>query len=271
MTQHRTPVKINTAVTDLNIAELLIAPATVGRRPLIIQGLAGQTGPLVEIQSSTGGYLSQFTNDGNLRIGAPLSGVQPATSFVICAPYQGMSNWPNLAIVSNDTQAADKGGSLSLGGTYTDAGAASPFARIAAGKDNSITGDTGAYLSLATRPTGAGMTERLRIPSSGGLELRNGSTVVLGISAAGAFTTAVTLAEGANIVTGTVTGTKVATNALQKLGFWNAVPVIQNTGWTVTAGYTADKSFSPASTTLTETATVLGTLIDALKSYGLLG
>jgi Head domain of trimeric autotransporter adhesin len=43
-----------------------------------------------------------------------------------------------------------------------------------------------------------------------------------------------------------------------------------NAGWAVTAGYAADKAFSPESTTLTECARVLGTLIDALKTYGIL-
>jgi hypothetical protein len=43
-----------------------------------------------------------------------------------------------------------------------------------------------------------------------------------------------------------------------------------DTGWAVTAGYVADKTFNPESSTLTECLRVLGTLIDALKSYGIL-
>jgi hypothetical protein len=80
-----------------------------------------------------------------------------------------------------------------------------------------------------------------------------------------------TLAEAANIALGATTGSKIGTAITQKLGFWNAAPVIQNTGWSVTAGYTADKSFNPESTTLTEVARALGTLVDAMKTYGLLG
>lgn len=79
------------------------------------------------------------------------------------------------------------------------------------------------------------------------------------------------LAEAANIATGTATGTKIGTATNQRVGFWNATPTIQNAGWSITGGYTADRAFNPASTTLTEVATVLGTLIDTLKSYGLLG
>jgi hypothetical protein len=40
------------------------------------------------------------------------------------------------------------------------------------------------------------------------------------------------------------------------------------TGWSVTAGYTVDKSFNPQDTTLNELASVLGSLIDALIRHG---
>lgn len=80
-----------------------------------------------------------------------------------------------------------------------------------------------------------------------------------------------TMAEAANIALGATTGTKIGTAITQKLGFWNSAPVIQNTGWSVTAGYTTDKAFNPESTTLTEVARALGTLIDTMKTYGLLG
>jgi hypothetical protein len=81
----------------------------------------------------------------------------------------------------------------------------------------------------------------------------------------------VTFGESANVVVGTTTGTKFGTSTVQKLAFWNATPVVQSTGWTVTAGYTTDKAFNPASTTINEIANVLGTLIDQLKTYGILG
>jgi hypothetical protein len=43
-----------------------------------------------------------------------------------------------------------------------------------------------------------------------------------------------------------------------------------NAGWSVTAGYAADKIFNPATMTLGEMASVLGTLVDALKTAGIL-
>jgi hypothetical protein len=53
-----------------------------------------------------------------------------------------------------------------------------------------------------------------------------------------------------------------------KVGFNNSAPVAQSTGWSVTAGYTADKAFDPETAGVQEVARVLGTLIDFLKSRG---
>lgn len=86
-----------------------------------------------------------------------------------------------------------------------------------------------------------------------------------------AATPTLTFAEASNFAFGTTTGTKIGTLATQKIGFWNATPVIQNTGWSITGGTPADKSFDYTATTLNEVADVLGNLINTLKTYGILG
>lgn len=87
--------------------------------------------------------------------------------------------------------------------------------------------------------------------------------------AATTFTGNITISTK-DIVTDTTTGTKLATGATQKLGFWNATPVVQSTGWSV-SNETTDKSYDADSTTIDELADVLGTLIETLKTYGILG
>lgn len=82
--------------------------------------------------------------------------------------------------------------------------------------------------------------------------------------------TALNFVEGVDVLFGTTTGTKIGTLATQKLGFWNATPVVQNAGWAM-SGYTADKILNAGSTTLNELAAVVATLVDTLKTYGLLG
>lgn len=77
-------------------------------------------------------------------------------------------------------------------------------------------------------------------------------------------------ANAVDIVLDTGTGTKIGTGITQKLGFWNATPVIQDTGWTIT-NKTSDRVLDCNSTSIDELADVVGTLVDQLKSYGLLG
>lgn len=55
-----------------------------------------------------------------------------------------------------------------------------------------------------------------------------------------------------------------------QIGFYKATPVSQSTGWSA-GTYTALKSFDPDTVTFGELARVVGTLVDAFKTYGLLG
>jgi hypothetical protein len=54
------------------------------------------------------------------------------------------------------------------------------------------------------------------------------------------------------------------------VGFFGTAPVVQDTGWTVT-NETTDKVLDADVTTLNELADVVGTLIEQLKSYGIIG
>lgn len=73
-----------------------------------------------------------------------------------------------------------------------------------------------------------------------------------------------------NLILSTSTGTKIGTGVTQKIGFWNATPVVQSTGWT-TSNVTTDKVIDANSTSIDELADVVCTLIEQLKTYGLLG
>ena len=68
-------------------------------------------------------------------------------------------------VLTTESQAADFGGTLGLGGVYHATNQLS-FANIAGKKENSTTGNSLGYLAIATRG-GSGMAERLRITSDG--------------------------------------------------------------------------------------------------------
>ena len=81
----------------------------------------------------------------------------------------------------------------------------------------------------------------------------------------------ITITDDVDIAVGSTNGTKIGTAATQKLGFWGANPVVQNTGWAVTPGYSSLKSFDPTTISGADLARVVGTLIDAMKANGSLG
>ena len=79
-----------------------------------------------------------------------------------------------------------------------------------------------------------------------------------------------TLAEGVDIAVGTTTGTKIGTATTQKLGFFNATPVVRPAAYTPT-NVSSDRSYDANATTLDEVADVLGTLIADMQALGLIG
>jgi len=107
--------------------------------------------------------------------------VQPTASpaFTGAATFAGsvqlnLTNAPldsagNLRVFTTDTQAADKGGQIGLGGQNGSAGSFDPwsFAVIKGAKENSTSGNLAGYVVFATANSGGVLGERLRISSTG--------------------------------------------------------------------------------------------------------
>lgn len=92
-------------------------------------------------------------------------------------------------------------------------------------------------LRIGTEKAGTGTARLLAFQTDG--------TTRLSIGASGD----ITVADGENIILNTTTGTKVGTAATQKLGFWNATPIVQPSGATQGA-------------LTTNSGTVDGTIVD---------
>jgi len=85
----------------------------------------------------------------------------------------------------------------------------------------------------------------------------------------------ITLADAKNISVGTTTGTKIGTDATQKIGFFNATPIAQPSSTGETSGFTAGSGTSVNDdSTFTgnvgSTAYTIGDIVKHLKNLGLL-
>jgi len=105
----------------------------------------------------------RIDSSGNVGIGT----TSPSSALHIANSNQATSSRGNLYIASDTAYAVDKGGQLTLGGTYvTGQDSDTFFGSIAGRKETGTSGDVTGYLSFATRDV-SGNTERLRIDSSG--------------------------------------------------------------------------------------------------------
>jgi hypothetical protein len=98
---------------------------------------------------------------GNVGIGT----TAPVQKFVVNDVNTVTNSWGNVFIGTTDTQAIDKGGSLTLGGVYTGTTMV-PFAGIAGRKTDGTDATTNGYLALSTLRSGS-ITEAMRITNTG--------------------------------------------------------------------------------------------------------
>ncbi len=84
-------------------------------------------------------------------------------------PNDNVSRIANIR--DNRSYAANVGGGISFFGKYNSSGDYSTFAHIVAGKTNATDGDYSGYLSFKTRSSSALPAERMRIDSSGAVEV----------------------------------------------------------------------------------------------------
>jgi hypothetical protein len=137
---------------------------------------------------------------GNLLVGKT-SGYRSGKLVVAAANVSQGSTLANLHVTTTDTQGADLGGSIGMGGQV--GGDETPFGVISGRKENGTSGNYAGYLAFATQNSGATIAERARITSSGNLLVGttsaypNGSGLTMG-----------TTGYWASHATGTASGTQ---------------------------------------------------------------
>ncbi len=63
-------LRVNTPTTSVAVATTIITPGATNEKPVVVQGLAGQTGNLIDCQDSTGATLAATTAAGGLHLAA---------------------------------------------------------------------------------------------------------------------------------------------------------------------------------------------------------
>jgi hypothetical protein len=130
-------------------------------------------------------------------------------------------------------------------------------------------------ISFGTTPSGSTTrVEAMRIFSTGGILIQNGGTFTdagFRLDVNGTFRSQgdVTISDTRNIILATGTGTKIGTATTQKLGFWNAAPIVQPT-----TAVAAATRVGGGGTTVTDTDTfdgyTIAQVVKALRNTGIL-
>jgi hypothetical protein len=152
-------------VTSDTSALLSNAPANNSGVPMTILPA------IFRAQNSAGGIAFQVNDVGTVSIGSSLTGsniklyVSDGNRFTGTTTPASLSNG-NVTIATTNTEAADVGGVLALGGSRGTTGISS-FGGIRGGKENSTDTEPSGYLGLYTVDSSSTFAEKMRVTSTG--------------------------------------------------------------------------------------------------------
>jgi hypothetical protein len=150
------------------------------------------------------------------RISGSTGSVAPVAAFKAASTSAGTTTGPAIDFLYQDNSAVE-----------------STTGRIAFPRDGA---DDTADITLSVANAGV-MTEVFRAKPTGEVDIA-GTLIVTGLITANG---GITMGDAKDIALNTTTGTKLGTSTSQKLGFFNATPIVQRSAWTQTFA-TADKT-----------------------------
>ena len=156
----------NDAVTYAKIQNVSATNRLLGRS-------SAGAGDVEEITCTSFGR--SLIDDADAAAARTTLSVQPTASPTFTGSVQAdvsnvlLDSTGNLRVFTTDTQAADKGGQIGLGGKNGYGAPFDPwaFATIKGAKENGTSGNLGGYVAFATANAGGVLGERLRISSTG--------------------------------------------------------------------------------------------------------
>ena len=151
-------------------------------------------------------------------------------------------------------------------GDNTKIAADSKYLYFGAGDDATITYD-GTNLVINPRVVGSGAT--IFNPGNVGIGTTSPS-YKLEVNGTTGLDDNVTIADGKNIILNTTNGTKIGTATSQKLGFWNATPIVQPTTAVAEAAFVENAGGTAVNVDSTFGGYTLQQVVKALQNAGLL-
>ncbi len=246
--------------------------------------------------AGTSGLLSQdnsnlFWDDANNRLGigtnAPSTAIQIISDLaqITFTQYNSIATNGGGFIVSrargtfaspSAVQSGDVLAGFFING-YTSAGAfgSNVGALRFLATENYTSTAQGIAFQVLTTPNGSITRDtRLQVYGSGNVVIQNGGTFTdagfrLDVNGTTRLQDNVTITDAKNIILATTTGTKIGTATSQKLGFWNAAPIVQPT-----TAVAAATRVGGGGTTVTDTDTfdgyTIAQVVKALRNTGIL-
>jgi hypothetical protein len=248
------------------------ATLRIGTTPSYLNFINSSGAPMIDAPSGTlyfgtsGTVRARISPNGYLGIGGDpeVSGINTAiyAKSAFGSPTGGVP-YGGIWISSTDSAAIDKGGVLSLGGSYTGT-TDTRFAAIAGLKEDSTDGNYGGYLALYTRPNGGSPLERMHISASGNVGIgctpnqkfevqgSSGVTQRIGTSSS-SFYIQHNGTSDTHIYTGDAAALRFGTNSTERLKITSSGEIITS----ATGGTSGSGSPAIASGTYTPTAASL--------------
>ena len=184
---------------------------------------------------------------GNVGIGTSSPGTKLDVRFATNpATDNGIGN-NVLRVYTTVTQATDVGGAIGLGGYATTAPDSVSFAQLAGRKENSTSGNYRGYMQFATLDQGGTMSERMRIDSSGNVNIGQSSAFGAGIRTTikAADTSSQSLALISAVTSGTGTLQYLVDGSNDVCGFIGINATANTTSYNTSSDYRLKENIVP--------------------------
>lgn len=276
----------------------VIQPASAGIKGLVAKAHASQSDDIFQVTKSDDRLYFGVESSGDVRIGrtADVSSGTPhnesfklyfsknfwdgsqsnRSAYIYAHKHEDANNETILDFIVNgisQLKLGNPGGGIIVSGlAFGDWTMSGSTMRTVNGNPGTIRGENN-LLTLKGTPNGSnpGIATDTDSSTTGDLiSVRNNGSEKMKIDKDGKLAVFAGFADAVNIVVGSTSGTKIGTATTQKLGFYNATPVVQPTALTAADASAVNSGDATTDTVIGNMRTRINELETKLQSLGLL-